>query len=50
MFSIEVERQDSLKLAIICDIISKEGEVSYCALNSEITQEPDYEAALNALK
>lgn len=31
-------------------IISKEGEVSYCALNSEITKEPDYDAALNALK
>lgn len=31
-------------------IISKDGDVSYCALNSEITKEPDYDAALNALK
>ena len=31
-------------------IIGKDGKVSYSALNSEIAQEPDYEAALNALK
>lgn len=31
-------------------IISKDGTITYATLSSEITQEPDYEAALNALK